>query len=79
MPVKQLIEDIENSVAKNGYNRLRVKTDNNEYFCSPDEISYTSRYFFTIKSGGGIPSRKNRGEVLININHLELVELFNSE
>ena len=76
MPVKQLINDIEKSVAENGYDRLRIETDNNEYFCSPNEITYTSKYFFTIKAGEGIPSRKNRGEVLVNINHLKAVELF---
>ena len=66
-PVKQLINNIEDSISKNDYTEIIITTNTHTITATPVDIHYVSRYFFKICAGGS--------EVLININNLEMVEL----
>ena len=67
-PVKQLINNIEDSISKNDYNEIRITTNTHTITVTPIDISYCSRYFFKVSAEGS--------ETIININNLEIVELY---
>lgn len=66
-PVKQLIDNIEESISKNDYTEIKITTNTYTIIVTPVDISYCSRYFFKIIAGGS--------EIIVNINNLEMVEL----
>ena len=66
-PVKELLENIEKSIAENDYRTIKIRTTSYDIQVSIDDLTYTSRYFIKVDSAGN--------EMLININNVEAVEL----
>ena len=69
MPVKTLIEALETSFAENDYNHIVFHTTDKVILCELDAVSYATHYFFRVKT--------DTGEVLVNINNLQMVECKN--
>lgn len=66
-PVKELLENIEKSIAENDYRTIKIRTTSYDIQVSIDDLTYASRYFIKVDSAGK--------EMLININNVEAVEL----
>lgn len=66
-PVKELLENIELSMENNDYSSIKITTNNLSIYTTVFDLIYVNRYFFKIKTDGG--------EVIVNINNLECVEL----
>ena len=67
-PVKELIDNIEESKTKYGYEIITITLTNGDKITTDiDEITYATRYFLKIK--------KRNTENIININNLARVDL----
>jgi len=69
MPVKTLIEALEQSFQDNDYNQIVFHLTDKVIITTIEAVSYANRYFFKILT--------NDGEVLCNINNLQMVECKN--